>query len=35
MSALPEDGTYPTGTTQYEKRCIAETIPIWDPSVCI
>ncbi|WP_175608224.1 pyruvate:ferredoxin (flavodoxin) oxidoreductase, partial [Treponema pallidum] len=35
VSALPEDGTYPTGTTQYEKRCIAETIPIWDPSVCI
>ena len=29
------DGTWPTGTTQYEKRCIATEIPIWDPESCI
>lgn len=29
------DGTWPTGTTQYEKRCIATEIPIWDPETCI
>lgn len=35
VSALPDDGTYPTGTTKYEKRNIAEQIPVWDPEVCI
>jgi len=35
VSALPIDGTYPTGTTQYEKRNLAQEIPIWDPNVCI
>lgn len=37
VSAFSEvvDGTWPTGTTQYEKRCIATEIPVWDPSVCI
>ncbi len=29
------DGTWPTGTTQYEKRCIATEIPVWDPESCI
>ncbi|MFZ5829155.1 MAG: pyruvate:ferredoxin (flavodoxin) oxidoreductase, partial [Planctomycetota bacterium] len=29
VSALPVDGTFPTGTTQYEKRSIAQDIPIW------
>ena len=29
------DGTWPTGTTQYEKRCIATEIPVWDPNTCI
>ena len=29
------DGTYPTGTTQYEKRTIATEIPIWDENTCI
>ena len=29
------DGTWPTGTTQYEKRCIATEIPVWDPETCI
>ncbi len=35
VSMLPEDGTYPTGTTQWEKRNIALEIPVWDPDVCI
>ena len=29
------DGTFPTGTTKYEKRSIAIDIPIWSPDVCI
>jgi pyruvate-ferredoxin/flavodoxin oxidoreductase len=35
VSALPVDGTFPTGTAQYEKRSIALSIPIWDPDICI
>ncbi len=35
ISRLPVDGTFPTGTSQYEKRSIALEIPIWDPSICI
>jgi pyruvate-ferredoxin/flavodoxin oxidoreductase len=35
VSAMTVDGTFPTGTTKYEKRCIAAEIPIWDPSICI
>ncbi|MCB8942132.1 MAG: pyruvate:ferredoxin (flavodoxin) oxidoreductase, partial [Ardenticatenaceae bacterium] len=35
VSALPVDGTYPTGTTQWEKRNIATEIPVWDPDICI
>ncbi|MCK4470397.1 MAG: pyruvate:ferredoxin (flavodoxin) oxidoreductase, partial [Anaerolineae bacterium] len=35
VSKLPADGTYPTATTQYEKRNIATEIPIWEPDVCI
>lgn len=35
VSALPIDGTYPSGTTQYEKRNLALEIPVWDPDVCI
>ena len=35
VSALPVDGTFPTGTTKYEKRAIAQMIPVWDPSICI
>ena len=30
VSAFPVDGTFPTGTTQYEKSGIADSIPIWD-----
>ncbi|MDJ0924547.1 MAG: pyruvate:ferredoxin (flavodoxin) oxidoreductase [Acidimicrobiia bacterium] len=35
VSALPVDGTFPTATTQYEKRSIALEIPVWDPDICI
>ncbi|MDR1126573.1 MAG: pyruvate:ferredoxin (flavodoxin) oxidoreductase [Treponema sp.] len=35
VSKLPEDGTFPTATTQYEKRGVAERVPTWDPTVCI
>ena len=34
VSALPVDGTFPTGTARFEKRSIAQDIPIWDPDVC-
>jgi len=34
VSKLPEDGTFPTATTQYEKRSVAERVPIWNPDVC-
>jgi pyruvate-ferredoxin/flavodoxin oxidoreductase len=32
---MPVDGTYPSGTTQWEKRNISDTIPIWEPDLCI
>lgn len=35
VSALPVDGTYPTGTTKWEKRNIAQEIPVWDADVCV
>jgi pyruvate-ferredoxin/flavodoxin oxidoreductase len=35
VSALPADGTYPTGTTQWEKRNISAIIPEWDLDICI
>ena len=35
VSQLPIDGTYPTATTQWEKRNIAQEVPVWDPEVCI
>jgi pyruvate-ferredoxin/flavodoxin oxidoreductase len=35
VSALPCDGTFPTGTARYEKRNIATEIPVWDADVCI
>jgi pyruvate-ferredoxin/flavodoxin oxidoreductase len=34
VSAFPVDGTYPTGTTRWEKRNIAEQVPVWDPELC-
>jgi pyruvate-ferredoxin/flavodoxin oxidoreductase len=35
VSALPPDGTWPTGTTKWEKRNVAQDVPIWDESICI
>ncbi len=35
VSALPVDGAFPTGTAMWEKRSIADEIPIWDPDICI
>jgi pyruvate-ferredoxin/flavodoxin oxidoreductase len=35
VSALPVDGTYPSGTAKWEKRNIAQEIPVWDPDVCV
>ncbi len=35
VSAMPLDGTFPTATTQWEKRNIALEIPVWEPSLCI
>ncbi|MCB8985346.1 MAG: pyruvate:ferredoxin (flavodoxin) oxidoreductase [Ardenticatenaceae bacterium] len=35
VSAMPVDGTYPTGTTKWEKRNITTEIPVWDPDICI
>jgi pyruvate-ferredoxin/flavodoxin oxidoreductase len=35
VSALPVDGTFPTNTARFEKRMIADEIPIWDPAICI
>jgi pyruvate-ferredoxin/flavodoxin oxidoreductase len=35
VSAFPADGTFPTGTAQWEKRNVAEEIPVWDEVLCI
>jgi pyruvate-ferredoxin/flavodoxin oxidoreductase len=35
VSAMPLDGTFPTGTTQWEKRNIALEVPVWEPDICI
>jgi pyruvate-ferredoxin/flavodoxin oxidoreductase len=35
VSAMPVDGTYPVGTSRYEKRNIALEIPVWDTETCI
>jgi len=35
VSALPADGTYPTATSQWEKRNIGLEVPVWDPDLCI
>jgi pyruvate-ferredoxin/flavodoxin oxidoreductase len=35
VSMIPADGTFPTGTSQYEKRNIAVDIPVWEESLCI
>jgi pyruvate-ferredoxin/flavodoxin oxidoreductase len=35
VSALPADGTYPSGTARWERRGIAAEIPVWDEGLCI
>ena len=35
VSEMPVDGTFPTATTQWEKRNIALQVPVWDPDICI
>ncbi len=35
VSALPDDGVWPTDTTKWEKRNIALEIPVWEPDLCI
>jgi pyruvate-ferredoxin/flavodoxin oxidoreductase len=35
VSALPPDGVFPTGTARFEKRRIADAIPVWDADLCI
>ncbi|MDO6435670.1 pyruvate:ferredoxin (flavodoxin) oxidoreductase [Flavitalea sp. BT771] len=34
VSAFPGDGTFPSGTTKWEKRNIADAVPVWDTSLC-
>ena len=35
VSAFPPDGTWPTGTSRFERRAIAHDIPIWEPDLCV
>jgi pyruvate-ferredoxin/flavodoxin oxidoreductase len=35
VSAMPIDGTFPTGTARWEKRNVSTTAPIWDADICI
>ncbi|MFQ5582162.1 MAG: pyruvate:ferredoxin (flavodoxin) oxidoreductase [Mariprofundaceae bacterium] len=35
VSKIPVDGTYPSGTAQWEKRNIADFVPLWEPDLCI
>ncbi len=35
VSMIPVDGTYPSGTARWEKRNIADFIPLWEPDICI
>lgn len=35
VSKLPIDGTYPSGTTKWEKRNLAQEMPVWDLDICI
>ena len=35
VSKMPDDGTFPTGTTQWEKRNVTLTIPVWESDLCI
>ncbi len=35
VSAFAPDGPYPSGTAKWEKRNVADNVPIWDPEICI
>uniref|UniRef100_UPI0025884C39 pyruvate:ferredoxin (flavodoxin) oxidoreductase n=1 Tax=Acidiphilium sp. TaxID=527 RepID=UPI0025884C39 len=35
VSLMPIDGTFPSGTAAYEKRDVAEDVPIWEPETCV
>ncbi|MDJ0658924.1 MAG: pyruvate:ferredoxin (flavodoxin) oxidoreductase [Crocosphaera sp.] len=35
VSALPCDGTYPSGTAKWEKRNVAQEVPVWEEDVCV
>jgi pyruvate-ferredoxin/flavodoxin oxidoreductase len=35
VSVFVADGTLPVGTARYEKRNLADELPVWDPSICI
>jgi pyruvate-ferredoxin/flavodoxin oxidoreductase len=35
VSLMPVDGTFPTATSQFEKRNIANEIPVWDADLCL
>jgi pyruvate-ferredoxin/flavodoxin oxidoreductase len=35
VSVFPDDGTYPTGTTRWEKRNVSLELPVWEPDLCI
>ena len=35
VSSFPIDGTWPVGTTKWEKRAVAQDIPVWDEKICI
>ncbi len=35
VSAFPPDGTWPTGTSRFERRDIALDLPIWEPDLCV
>jgi pyruvate-ferredoxin/flavodoxin oxidoreductase len=35
VSCFPADGTYPVNTARWEKRNIAQEVPVWEPDLCI
>ena len=35
VSLVPVDGTFPSGTSAFEKRNISDSVPVWEPELCI
>ena len=35
VSLIPADGTFPSGTSAFEKRNVADYVPVWEPELCI